>query len=539
MATLGAVGQSRRRVWLYGCGAVAPGAANVKELLANVESQTCALTPLASLNNAFLVGMPKFDFSIYQDWIAKRFNQTKFSQLEKLTDHVKLGVGTTIDALDSNPGVEEALKKIDSRVIVAFGSGFGDVGSYFKGHDDYLASARVWNYFWAQPSHNAAAKKYLESGAPAAEGVPPRPTEFAPDSPERERAAAKWDAYWAPQSDELKKFVGEFSKIESMTIGDDVATDKLSVIRTKAKARKALMDRYGCPVPPWESVSSGFLWNLPNGPAAQITMLLGTHGVSYAANGACSTYGMLVRHALDAIQSNTYDAAIIGTTDLPPDPTVVSSFHNAKVLAAGNDVGIPLCGLRGTHVSGGSCVWILAEQDTMEKLGVKPLHQIEILSAGLASDAEHIITPSLEGPKNAIRTAFKEANVMPADIDTWDMHATGTPGDWSEFKLMEDFVPPSAVVTARKGIFGHGMGTCGGWEMTVQLLGTKKQGDMYVISPSGIPQNMMHSTIKTLSRNIATDKPVTIKARPQGFTCGKLSMGIGGITACVIARIHL
>ncbi|MEY4064734.1 MAG: hypothetical protein RIR26_942 [Pseudomonadota bacterium] len=524
-----------RRVSLYGVGIVSPGASNLKEFLGLVQEGKHALSPIEDLNGAFLVGEPKFDFEKYREWIGQRHAPNKFSQLsDKGYSHVRMAVGTSIDALESNPGLEQSLKKVDPRVFVCYGSGFGDLEAYFKGHDEYKSAERTWQKFWAHPERNTALAEHLTGKNPI-ENVPTSPTTLEVDSPERAAAWEVWNSFWAEKSDGLKEYLREFNEMESITIGADVANDKLNVIRAKGKAKKALADKWKHPLPPWEAVNANLLWNLPNAPAAQVSMLHGIHGVSYASIGACATFGLVVRQAIDGIRSGHYDAAIVGTTDLAPPPELVAGFNAAKVLAGGCDVGVPLCNLRGTHVAGGACTWILAADDVMEKLGQKSLG-VEIMGVGLSSDAEHIITPSLEGPKLCIRDAFTQAGITPADVHTWDMHATGTPGDWSEFKLIEA-LPASTVITARKGIFGHGMSTCGGWELTAQLLSTKKTGSKYTVLGSGIENNKVHPSIREVGRTLVTDKTMTLEA-PNGLVCGKLSMGIGGISSCVLAKIH-
>lgn len=529
-----ALGRSRR-VSLYGVGIVSPGAANLSEFLCLVREGKPALSPIAELQGAFLVGNPKFDFEVYRDWITQRHAPNKFSQLsDKGYSHVRMAVGTSIDALESNPGLEQTLKKIDPRIFVCYGTGFGDLEAYFKGHDEYKAAESAWLKFWTHPERNAALAEYM-SGNKFVENVPPSPTTFEIDTQDRACAWLAWNAFWSEKSHGLQEYLREFNEMESITIGADVANDKLNVIRAKAKAKKALADKWKHPVPPWEAVNAKLLWNLPNAPAAQVSMLHGIHGVSYASIGACATFGLVLRQALDGIRSGNYDAAIVGTTDLAPPPELVAGFNAAKVLAAGCDIGVPLCNLRGTHVAGGACTWILAADDVMENLGQKSLG-IEIMGVGLSSDAEHIITPSLEGPKLCIRDAFEQASITPADVHTWDMHATGTPGDWSEFKLIDN-LPASTIITARKGIFGHGMSTCGGWELTAQLLSTQKTGIKYSLLGSGIENQKVHPSIRTVGRTLATDMPMTLEA-PNGLVCGKLSMGIGGISSCVLSKIH-
>ena len=521
--------QSRpaRTISLYGCGVVSPGAANLSQFLEIVRAGKPVLEPSKELYNAFLVGNPKFNFSVYRDWISERHAPSRFSQLnEKGGSNVQFAVGTTIDALEGNPGLERALKRIDPRVFVCYGSGFGDLNSFFKANNEFSQAAQIWDRFWADPARNTFCQAHM-SGTAHDHDAPADPRRFEPDSPERAAAWTHWNKYWAPKCALLQEYLSEFSRIESAVVGADVAADKLNMIRAKAKAKKVLAEKFACPTPPWEAVNANFLWNLPNAPAAQVSMLLGVHGVSYASIAACATFGLVVRQALDAIRSGTHDAAIIGTVDVPPPPELVSGFYAAKVLAAGSEVGVPLCHLRGTHVAGGACTWILAADDVMEKLGVKSLG-VEVLGAGLSSDAEHIITPSSEGPKLCIQDAFDQAQVTKSEIDTWDMHATGTPGDWSEFQLINDFVSKNAVITARKGIFGHGMSTCGGWEVTAQVFALTKEGPHFTLPGSGIAAPKIHPSIAALQWRVASDTPVTID-EPKGLVCGKLSMGIGGV----------
>ena len=92
---------------------------------------------------------------------------------------------------------------------------------------------------------------------------------------------------------------------------------------------------------------------------------------------------------------------VVGATDPPPHPLVVGAFYSARVLSADGRVSVPLTRLQGTHVSGGSVVWIVGDYDYMTAKGFAPLG-MEPLAVGVSSDADHIITPSIEGPAVAI-----------------------------------------------------------------------------------------------------------------------------------------
>src|SRR5260221_6739177 len=133
--------------------------------------------------------------------------------------------------------------------------------------------------------------------------------------------------------------------------------------------------------------------------------------------------------------------------------------------------------LKGTHVAGGACVWIVGDHDDLTKEGSTPL-ALEIVAVGTSSDAHHIITPWKDGPQLAMKKAMEEVHA--ADVTTWDMHATATPGDATEIENSLEMLHPDVLFTARKGTFGHGMSGGGGWGLPAQHLGTA-HGHLYGI----------------------------------------------------------
>jgi 3-oxoacyl-(acyl-carrier-protein) synthase len=147
---------------------------------------------------------------------------------------------------------------------------------------------------------------------------------------------------------------------------------------------------------------------------------------------------------------------------------------------------------------------------------------------GLSADADHIITPSKEGPKQAIHAALEQANVTASDLVSWDLHATATPGDYQEVDNLRGLLSDNVLITARKGIFGHGMGVGGGWELTAQFLGVER-GKLF---PTPLDPSELNQTIKELGQRFVFNQPVPV---PRAVV-GKLSMGVGGINSCVISR---
>ncbi|MEE8277405.1 MAG: beta-ketoacyl synthase N-terminal-like domain-containing protein, partial [Thermoanaerobaculia bacterium] len=316
-------------------------------------------------------------------------------------------------------------------------------------------------------------------------------------------------------------------EIEAEGIEGDIESGKGRLIRRKMAARKKLNARYGCPVEPWNAVDANLLWNIPNIPAAQISMLGRITGPAIAPIAACSGFGSALKLADNAIQLGQAKAAVVGMTDPTPHALSVGAFYRARVLSQDGQVSKPFTGMRGAHISGGACIWIVGDADYFLGLGMKPLG-LEILGVAMNSDADHIITPSVEGPRAVIQEALEAAAVAAEEVGPWDLHATATPGDWTELQNALSVLPETARFTARKGTFGHGMSVCGGWELTAQHLGVAK-GRLH---PVDLKPEEIHPQLRHVGDALVQDAWEV----PRGCVAGKINMGIGGVNACVISR---
>jgi 3-oxoacyl-(acyl-carrier-protein) synthase len=299
------------------------------------------------------------------------------------------------------------------------------------------------------------------------------------------------------------------------------------MIRDKRRRLTQLQERWAAPQPPWNEVSSNVLWNIANTPSAQISMMGKITGFVFAPVAACSTFSVCLKLALDAIDRQEAKLVVIGCADPPPHPLTVGGFYNARVLSADGSPSKPLSGLKGTHVSGGSAIWIVGDLEYALSKGFKPLG-LEPVSVGVSADADHIITPSKEGPREAMHAAIAAAGLSPSDFGSWDMHATATPGDFQELENLQTVIPADVLVTARKGTFGHGMGVGGGWELTAQYLGYERG----MLFPTPLEPEEVHESIRELGQQLVFNRALEFPCRPVG----KLSMGVGGINACVISR---
>jgi 3-oxoacyl-[acyl-carrier-protein] synthase II len=520
-----------RRIGVYGWGVVAPGARNVAALEALLRSGRTALTAShrAELGSGlFATGDPDFTLADYDAWIAARHGDAYLARMRtKMGENVQFAVGATIQALQCDARLEPLLRELDDGCQVFIGSGVSDLPESYRAASSLERATRVWNHFWAQPGHCAARRRFeSERTVPQGDSPPLDPATLPVDSEERSDALRVWDAYWAARSDELRLFLDRFGAIERMSADDeDHERAHLNAIRKRVRAHRVLVDEVGCPPPPWTAVSPNLIWNIQNAPAAQITMLLDTHGAAWAPVGACSTFGVALKCGRDAILRGEAKVAIVGTTDPRPDAALVGAFHSARVMPGIGEVNMPFTSLRGTHVSGGACVWIIGDATWCEGRGLRPVGGY-VEAVALSSDAEHIITPSRSGPRRAIARAYEEARIDASDVGVIDLHATGTPGDLNELALIEGFVNERTRITARKGQLGHGMANSGGWELTALALGLSRR----VALPTGIAAADVHARVAHAAAIVSDESPLA------SDVAVKLMLGIGGLTACVVLR---
>jgi 3-oxoacyl-[acyl-carrier-protein] synthase II len=523
------------RVGVFGWGIVAPRSPDVAAFERNLERGDSWLEPFNGFGpDNFLVGRPEFGLEAYRGWLAERFAPNRFAQIQnKMGRPTQYAMGAFIQALSQNPGIEDELHRLGGAAHVYVGTGVGDLPTI---HDASLRLDRAqarWDRFWAATERNQALRRFRDDPSSLGDAfVPPAdPAALDPAAHDVEAlqdAEREWNHFWAARSPALAEYLAELRRIEGADVVGEVGAAKRSLIRQKRTANAALQERWGAPTPPWDDrLLANVIWNIHNTPASNISMVGRITGFTFAPVGACATFGVTLKLAMNAIRLGQAKAVVIGAADPPPHPLLVGAFYNGRVISADGEVSRPLTGLRGTHVSGGAAIWIVGDLEHMTARGFRPLG-LEPIAVGVSADAEHIITPSEEGPLQAMRSAIADAAVEPGEITSWDLHATATPGDWQEVENLRRILPGSVLVTARKGIFGHGMGASGGWELTAQYLGLARGR----IFPTPLPEGDLNREIAKLHRRFVFDCAC---AAPQGVV-GKLSMGVGGVNACVLSR---
>lgn len=515
------------RVGVFGWGIVAPKSPNATAFRKNLESSESWLSSFEAFGPSnFLVGQPEFNFDDYREWIDSRFPPRQFRNLQEKMDTPSLyAIGAFIQALAHNPGIEALLADLRGQAHIYVGTGLGSIDVCYRASIELHEAQTRWNAFWAKTENNSCLAEYLNGGSPHSPDIPPPCPKSSVES-QRQDASALWNAFWSMRSPELQQYLAEAAEIDGLMVEGEIESGKIHVLKERSRRHAALQQKWQCPEPPWK-VSANLIWNIHNTPASQISILGKVTGLTFAPVAACSTFGVALHLAVRAIRTGDAKVVVVGATDPPPHPLTVGSFYTARVLAANRRVSTPLTYLQGTHVAGGSVIWIVGDMDYMVSRGFQPIG-MEPIAVAVSADAHHIITPSTEGPKAAIRQALAEGNARIDDIGTWDLHATATPGDYAELVTLRSTLSDDVLVTARKGTFGHGMSAGGGWELTAQYMGYES-GNIF---PTPLTSGELNAAIRAIHGNFVFNESCSA---PLGLA-GKLSMGIGGINSCVISR---
>jgi 3-oxoacyl-[acyl-carrier-protein] synthase II len=158
-------------------------------------------------------------------------------------------------------------------------------------------------------------------------------------------------------------------------------------------------------------------------------------------------------------------------------PIGIAGFANMKALSTRNDdpahASRPFDKDRDGFIMGeGAGALVLEKYEDAVARGAKIYG--EIVGVGESGDANHITTPTLDGPLRAMKMAWEMAGKP--NIDYVNAHGTSTPtNDKNETaaikQLLADHIP---LVSSTKGATGHCLGAAGTIESVISLMAMDK-----------------------------------------------------------------
>jgi 3-oxoacyl-[acyl-carrier-protein] synthase II len=209
----------------------------------------------------------------------------------------------------------------------------------------------------------------------------------------------------------------------------------------------------------------------------------GLKGSNLCHVSACATGSHSIGEAARSIERGDMDVVVAGGCEAPITRVGVAGFAAMRALSTRNDdaqaASRPFDRGRDGFVMGeGSGVVVLEAAEHARARGARPL--AELLGYAATCDAAHIAqpTPNAEGAQRCIKLALADADLVPADIDYLNAHATSTPmGDISEVQAIRAVFGAHAdqiPVSATKSMTGHMLGATGAVEaiLTIRALQT-------------------------------------------------------------------
>ncbi len=206
-----------------------------------------------------------------------------------------------------------------------------------------------------------------------------------------------------------------------------------------------------------------------------VSIAHGTKGPNLSSVTACAAGTHAISEAVKTIICGGADKMLVVSAESAITGVGVGGFAAMKALSTRNDdpkhASRPFDADRDGFVMGeGAGALILEEYEDAVARGAKIYG--EIIGFGESGDANHITTPSLDGPARAMKAAYKMAGEP--KLDYVNAHGTSTPvNDKNETAALKDLLggkencPPMSSI---KGQIGHCLGAAGGIEAVTCLM---------------------------------------------------------------------
>ncbi|MHB9014646.1 MAG: beta-ketoacyl-ACP synthase II [Sulfurovum sp.] len=260
-----------------------------------------------------------------------------------------------------------------------------------------------------------------------------------------------------------------------------------------------------------------------------ISIYQGLKGPNFASVTACAAGTHAIGEAAKSIMVGTADKMLVVGAESAICPVGIGGFAAMKALSDRNDdpqtASRPFDAGRDGFVMGeGAGALVLESYEDAVARGARIYG--ELIGFGESGDANHITTPTMDGPLRAMKGAYKMAGEP--KVDYVNAHGTSTPiNDKNETAALKELFggkencPP---VSSIKGQLGHCLGAAGAIEAVVCLMAMRD---------GVLPPTINYSTP---DENCDLDY-IPNKARKAEITVAMSnSFGFGGTNGVVIFR---
>ncbi|MBE0497906.1 MAG: beta-ketoacyl-ACP synthase II [Campylobacterales bacterium] len=217
-------------------------------------------------------------------------------------------------------------------------------------------------------------------------------------------------------------------------------------------------------------------------PSALVNMLGGFVTIEHGIKGpnlscvtACAAGTHAISEAAKTIMCNGAEQMLVVAAESAITGVGIGGFAAMKALSTRNDdpqtASRPFDTGRDGFVMGeGGAALVLEEYDSAIARGARIY--AELIGFGESGDANHITTPSLDGPLRAMKAAYKMAGEP--KVDYINAHGTSTPvNDKNETAAVKELFGGKdncPVMSSTKGQTGHCLGAAGGIEAVVSIM---------------------------------------------------------------------
>jgi 3-oxoacyl-[acyl-carrier-protein] synthase II len=268
--------------------------------------------------------------------------------------------------------------------------------------------------------------------------------------------------------------------------------------------------------------------------SGQVSIKYGLKGPNHSAVTACATGVHAIGDAARLIAYGDADVMVAGGSEGAVNPLGIAGFCAARALSTNfNDrpaeASRPWDKDRDGFVMGeGSGVVVLEEYEHAKKRGAKIY--AEVGGYGMSGDAFHITAPAEhhDGAFRAMKAAFKNGGLSPADVQYVNAHGTSTPmGDDLELEAVENMFGDHAskiAMSSTKSAVGHLLGAAGAVEAIFSILAIRNN-----VAP---PTLNLHEP----SRASVIDR-VALQAQERKIDVAlSNSFGFGGTNASILFK---
>jgi 3-oxoacyl-[acyl-carrier-protein] synthase II len=218
---------------------------------------------------------------------------------------------------------------------------------------------------------------------------------------------------------------------------------------------------------------------MPNGPAANIGLMIGAKAPVSTPVSACASGNEGVSLGVDMIRLGRADVVLVGGTEASIHPLPMAAFANMMALSKRSDdptkVSRPWDSARDGFLLGeGAGILVLESFEHAQARGARIY--AEVAGAGITADSHDIAQPDPvgAGARRAISRCLVESDLAPSDVRHVNAHATSTPqGDVAELMALRAALGEAAddvLLSGTKSMTGHLLGAAGALESIVTVL---------------------------------------------------------------------